>query len=87
MEKLTPITDNQYYKLQDLIDIFRDTFNPKLKITDNVRSLIQQNPGIYEITNALYNSKTFGDDSHIDMHGGNIMMRGNTPVFIDPLVD
>ena len=87
LEKLTPITDDQYYKLQDLIDIFRDTFNPKLKITDNVRSLIQQNPGIYEITNALYNSKTFGDDSHIDMHGGNIMMRGNTPVFIDPLVD
>ena len=26
LEKLTPITDDQYYKLQDLIDIFRDTF-------------------------------------------------------------
>ena len=93
LEKLTAITDEQYKNTMKLVNLFsyevmnsnNDDIHIDQDIDPNTKKLIQKYYGIYEITNALYNSEIFGSDPLIDLNKSNIMMRDNVPVFTDPV--
>ena len=93
LEKLTPITTEQYKNIMKLVNLFsyeimksnNDDVDTVQDIDPNTKKLIQKYYGIYEITNALYNSEIFGSDPLLDLRHSNIMMRDDVPVFIDPV--
>ena len=91
LEKLTPISAEQYNNTMKLVNLFSyevmksNNDDIDQDIDPNTKKLIQKYYGIYEITNALYNSNIFGSDAYIDLKRSNIMMRDNVPVFTDPV--
>ena len=93
LEKLRPITTEQYKNIMKLVNLFsyeimksnNDDVDTVQDIDPNTKKLIQKYYGIYEITNALYNSEIFGSDPLLDLRHSNIMMRDDVPVFIDPV--
>lgn len=88
IEKLQPWSDYFDVKSENgttLMDFLR-WWNPPLK-QEQIEFLKQRNvEGLVEVLNglaALCRSKNY----RLDLHYGNIMRRGNTPVIADPLVD
>ena len=86
LEKLQEISGEQYKKLEKIInhilyivDMTKD--NQPLEKED--KQIIQMYPGLYKI----YSDVSNFENSYVDIHSGNIMMRGDVPVIIDPVVD
>lgn len=87
IEKLTPINMNEYFRISDLFGTFQDIVADEREhdLEEWEQDLIKKYYGIYEIANAYWNG-VFGD-AIIDLHQANIMMRGTTPVFVDPVTN
>jgi len=87
LEKLQKISMDQYEKVEYIIDVFSsmlDNDSSSTEITPMQAQLIDSYHGIYEILVAI---KYMFGESYTDIHYDNIMMRGNVPVIIDPVVD
>ena len=89
LEKLQPMSQDEWIKLDKITDDLQEmvakvTYGGEW--TAEEISLKKQFPGIYEIISAMWNADIF-KNSYADIHSGNIMMRGDVPVFIDPVVD
>ena len=94
--KILKINNDTFAVRMEKLQRFNDTGNEKLELfynklldlgyfgfTDEVRDWFDRNfPGFSDIIDALKKSKF-----KIDIHTGNIMMRGEVPVIIDPLFD
>ena len=90
MEKLSKINlynDENYYEYQ-FIEFYlydgktRDQFLPKFKMT-----ITEKFPELKTALDIIKNLKNLNKNYAIDLHGENLMMRGDCPVIIDPLVD
>jgi hypothetical protein len=88
IEKLREITRNEFLKVDEIvntfIDIIADERTPD-ELEPDEYTMFKQHYNLYEIVYALWNSDTF-KHTILDIHGGNIMMRGNTPVLSDPVI-
>ena len=85
MEKLTHYVErgSSYSDIDKLARILRYIQYASNITKDNKEWLQENYPGIYQILMDLDTSSGF----NFDIHGSNFMMRGNTPVITDPLVD
>ena len=89
LEKLREMTADEWNKIEKIIEIFQDMVADASyggDATDEEIKLRNQYQGIYDIISAMWNADIF-KNSHFDIHSGNVMMRGNVPVIIDPVVD
>jgi hypothetical protein len=91
LEKLRPISPGEWNIVDKILETFQEYFislnyDPDYEMTSDVKRMMQQYPGMYEIANALFYSNVFSSNAYPDLHSGNVMMRGNVPVIIDPLV-
>ncbi len=89
LEKLREVTRDEWIKIEEIMDniqemVYKVSYDGEW--TPEEIALKKQFPGIYEIISAMWNADIF-QNSHPDIHSGNIMMRGNVPVLIDPVVD
>lgn len=89
LEKLQEISREQYQKVEEIINTFQDIIADEKydnELTPEEKQLLKLYPGIHEFLSALWHLDIFST-SYPDLHGGNIMMRGDVPVIIDPVVD
>jgi hypothetical protein len=86
MEKLTEFKYSSYQighpmrRLHDLITAYAGVYNVG---KDDLKWLKNTYPGICAIVSQYKKNPDF----KFDMHAGNIMMRGNIPVIVDPIYD
>lgn len=90
LEKLTPVWDNMYSDLHDKIRYVKAFYKHEfdrdnasqymLEVEEIVNNFKKKYPGIYDIITTILDS-----NYRVDVHAENIMMRGDTPVFIDPV--
>lgn len=93
LEKLTPISTEQFRKvsgildqLTDIIQYNIDEYGNELDHSPEEITFIKKHMDLYELMLTLYKTPEFKDLGK-DLHQGNIMMRGITPVLVDPVID
>lgn len=82
MENLSRIDPGQHGELMRLIRAINTTEQPPER-AKWLEVLGKRWPGIYQIVDLILHG---WKDLELDLHPGNIMMRGTTPVIIDPVV-
>ena len=87
MEKLSEVSKNNFYEYQAALYTMAEVIQYDINVKDmdqEERDTIKQYPGFLKfITDWVRNSMI--NKYELDIHEGNIMMRGNVPVLIDPL--
>lgn len=87
IEKLREITRQEYQQVDDIINTFLEIIadERQSELEPKEEQLFKKYHNLYEIIYALWHSDAFKQTT-FDFHFGNIMMRGQTPVIIDPVV-
>lgn len=84
IEKLTPISDTAFRKISEILNKIDIIIHTDDKSNEDI-AFIKNNYDLYELLMILYKTDTFSEYGK-DMHSSNIMMRGNTPVLVDPVI-
>ena len=97
LEKLRPITREEWSKVEHIIDVFEEMlfvddqddqyYDQEQNNSKEQQELMTNFPGIYKLLAAIRYSDAFPNNAFPDHHSGNVMMRGDVPVFIDPVVE
>jgi hypothetical protein len=80
LEKLEPIVGKN---LSDLMAVIKPLFYARELTTDQKEFLLQHYPGIFEIIDDM---DKLPSQPELDLHKGNVLLRNNTPVILDPIV-